>query len=160
MKKGLIASLIAYAVLLIAVATLMLTYVILHRTVPAGELKGLFTAVTVTFIVFVVVFAAVIALLIIYPKHLEKEYRVHVEEFIEEHNTKHPDKAGRVITNLKDKTVLVSFFMGEDDIDTYSFELKEKPLTKNEPKRIVSNILADIDQKALEAKAKEDKASE
>ena len=160
MKKGLIASLIAYAVLLIAVATLMLTYVILHRTVPAGELKGLFTAVTVTFIVFVVVFIAVIALLIIYPKHLEKEYRAHVEEFIEEHNTKHPDKAGRVITTLKDKTVLVSFFMGEDDIDTYSFELKEKPLTKNEPKRIVSNILADIDQKALEAKAKEEKASE
>lgn len=144
MKKGLLASLITYLCLLIAVVVMMLTYVIAKNANSTANVEGLSKAVTIVFIVFCVVFAIVIALLILYPKTLTKVYKENIKAFMDEHNKKYPDKNYKIITNYKDKNVYISFMMGENDIDTYSFALKEKPLTKNEPRKIAYNVIADL----------------
>ena len=142
MKKGLIASLILYFALLLSVAVMMLTYIILKNSPHyVGSLTKLFKAVTYVFIAFVVSFAAVIVLIILYPKMLEKKYRAEIEKFVEEHTTKYPNTQSKAVATYKDKKVYISFIMSETEIDTYCFELKEKPLTKNEPIRISYNIL-------------------
>ena len=143
MKKGLIATLIAYVLLLIAVAAMMLTYVILkNQNTP--NISGLFKAVTYVFIAFVVVFVAVIVFLVLYPKLLTKEYKNHIKGFMEEHKQKYPDANGQVVVTYKDMNVYFSYFMSEQDIDSYSFTLKEKPLTKAEPKRIAMNAFEEL----------------
>ena len=144
MKKALLASLIAYLCLLVAAAVMMLTYVIAKNTNSTANVEGLFKAVTVVFIVFVVFFVAVITLLILYPKTLTKYYKANIEAFIEIHNTKYPGRNDRIIANYKDKNVYISFIMDDNEIDTYSFALKEKPLTKNEPKKISYNVISEL----------------
>ena len=143
MKKGLIATLVTYVLLLLAVAAMMLTYVILkNQNTP--NISGLFKAVTYVFIAFVVVFVGVIALLLLYPKMLTKEYKNHIKEFMAEHKQKYPDANGQVVVTYKDSIVYFSYFMSEQDIDSYSFKLKEKPLTKSEPKRIAMNAFEEL----------------
>ncbi len=142
MKKGLLASLIVYFALLIAVAAMMLTYILLkndpHNVV---NLQKLFKAVTYVFIAFVVSFAAVVVLLILYPKTLEKIYKQNIVGFVKEHLEKYPGTTSKAVVTYENKKVYVSFIMSEKEMDTYCFELKEKPLTKNEPIRIAYNIL-------------------
>ena len=150
MKKGLIATLIAYVLLLLAVAAMMLTYVILKNN-NTPNISGLFKAVTYVFIAFVVVFIAVIAMLVIYPKVLQKEYKSHIEGFMKEHKEKYPDADGQIVITYKDKNVFFSYFMSEQDIDSYSFTLKEKPLTKSEPKRIAMNAVEELLSEQLKA---------
>ncbi|MCR5741867.1 MAG: hypothetical protein K6G38_05385 [Gammaproteobacteria bacterium] len=142
MKKGLLASLIAYAMLLVSVVAMMLTYIILKNQGVRNH--ALFNAVTYVFIAFVVVFIAVIVLLILYPKTLQKEYRSNIEGFLKEHNEKYPNNLGQVVVTYKDKNVYIAFIMGEKEMDTYSFVLKEKPLTKSEPKRMTYNTIEEI----------------
>lgn len=144
MKKGLIASLVTYLGLLIAAVVMMLVYLISKNINAAANVDGLKTAILVVFIAFVVTFVVVISLLILYPKTLSKVYKDNIKSFMAEHNQKYPDKDYKIITNYKDKNVYISFMMGENDIDTYSFPLKETPLTKNEPRKIAYNVIADL----------------
>lgn len=142
MKKGLLASLIVYFSLLIAVAVMMLTYIVLKsKHFDVVKLQQLFQAVTYVFIAFVVSFAAVIVLLILYPRVLEKVYRQNIVGFVKEHLEKYPGTTSKAVVTYEDKKVYLSFIMNENEMDTYCFELKEKPLTKNEPTRIAYNIL-------------------
>jgi len=147
MKKALIASLISYIVLLLSVVVMMVIYIILDKqtTTPisAESLKALFTTVSVFFGLFVLMFVAVIILIVMYPKVVGKEYRVKIEPIIKEHVAKYGDKPGRVYVVNKDKTVIISFIM-EEEKDTYSFELKEKPLTKSEVSRMSLNCISEI----------------
>lgn len=144
MKKCLIASLITYLCLLVSVGVMMIIYVIMKNQNSTANVGGLFKAVTIVFIIFVVVFAIVIALLILYPKTLTKFYKENIEAFLKEHNEKYPDKNYKIIANYKDKNVYISFMMGENDIDTYCFTLKEKPLTKSEPRKIAYNVVSEL----------------
>ena len=141
MKKGLIASLIIYGLLLVAVVTMMVTYVILKNSDYVGNLQHLFKAVKYVFIAFAVAFVAVIVLLILYPRVLQKLYFDNIKSFVDEHISKYPEQTGKALVTVKEKNVYVSFIMSETDIDTYCFELKEKPLTKKEPVRIAYNVL-------------------
>ena len=139
MKKGLLASLIVYFSLLLAVAVMMLTYILLKNN--GVQSQQLFKAVTYVFIAFVVSFAAVIVFLILYPKTLEKVYKANIVNFVNEHMEKYPGTTSKAVVTYENKKVYLSFIMSEKEMDTYCFELKEKPLTKNEPSRISYNIL-------------------
>ncbi len=139
MKKALLASLIAYLALLVAVVTMMIVYVAMGD----NAYKPLFISISVVFGVFVLVFVLIIILLVLYPKKLSKEYKEKLAPIIEEHGKKYGEKHGRIVVSNKENTVFVSFIMDEAN-DTYTFELKEKPLTKSEASRIAFNAIGEL----------------
>lgn len=143
MKKALIASLIAYFTSILTIIALMITYMIVNGTSPKPDMKPFFNAVVIAFVVFLAIFIIVSVLLIIYPKVLKKYYYSKLKPIIDSHKAKYGDLPTKTYVFYEKTKVYVSFIMGEEK-DTYTFELKETPMSRNEPSKMVSNIMIDI----------------
>lgn len=155
MKKAIFASLIGYAALLVAVVSMMVIFVSIDGN--AQDNPGFFIAISITFGLFVALFVVIILLLYFYPKKLDFEYKDKITPFIKEHNEKYPGVSGRIFVSNTGKTVYLSFMMDDGVNDTYSFELKEKPITKTEPTKMSLNVISEI--YGISAQASKDKKS-